>query len=749
MPPPVRAASVQDSEDEDFFSPLKRRRGGQAAARAVPPGLLPPSPQTSAAAATVAPASSLDAVASEVDYMAWAPSESPESSSETDVYSLMTGAKGKSSFNPFGSNFVTMDDIVQQQQSYGRTSVDRERSSSVANSDLGLNETEAEREEREEREKKEFMEALRAARRQQDAVFKDSAPSSSSSSIGRVYALDGEAGDEEGATETRKSALELLEEQKKGKELKPVDHSKIEYLPFRKNLYIVPRALAKLSEEDVAAKREDLQIKVRGRGCPAPVDTWDQCGLSERILQQLQNLNLVAPFAIQKQAVPAIMCGRDVIGVAKTGSGKTLAFLLPMFRHVLDQPPLRDLDGPIGLIMAPARELAFQIFSECKKFTKVLGLRCGCIYGGAGVAEQIADIKRGMEIAVCTPGRLIDILCMQAGKLLSLQRVSMVVLDEADRMFDMGFEPQLRMVLQNVRPDRQTVLFSATFPKQIEALAKKVLKLPLEIIVGELAAGSVNKDITQIIEVHEESDKYLRLLQLLGTWYEKGSVLVFVDTQDKCDQLFQDVSPPCLLPSCLPCLAYSSFLLILTPLFSHSHTRFTTVADGGLPLPVPARRQGPGGPGPHPSRVQDGSQDGSHRHLRRRPRSRRPRHCLRRQLQHAQPHRGVCAPRRSHRSRRSQRHSLHLRFVAGGQVLLRLHPGLGASGRRGAERGARASGCLSSQGGSGRGQGRALKLGLCGQGLHLRLGRNERGAARSGDAKEGVREGAGLGRGRR
>ena len=191
--------------------------------------------------------------------------------------------------------------------------------------------------------------------------------------------------------------------------------------------------------------------------------------------------------------------------------------------------------------MAPARELAFQIFSECKKFTKVLGLRCGCIYGGTGVAEQIADLKRGLEIAVCTPGRLIDILCMQAGKLLTLKRVSIVVMDEADRMFDMGFEPQIKMILQSVRPDRQTILFSATFPKQIETLARKVLKFPLEIIVGDQAAGTVNKDITQIIEVHGEADKFLRLLQLLGVWYEKGSVLIFVDKQEKCDQLFQDV----------------------------------------------------------------------------------------------------------------------------------------------------------------------------------------------------------------
>ncbi|RYH24017.1 DEAD/DEAH box helicase [archaeon] len=124
-----------------------------------------------------------------------------------------------------------------------------------------------------------------------------------------------------------------------------------------------------------------LQVKVRGKGCPAPVDLWEQCGLSDRILQCIYSHKLKEPFAIQKQAIPAIMAGRDVIGVAKTGSGKTLAFLLPLFRHIQDQPPLGDSEGPIGLIMAPARELAFQIYNEAKKFTKVLGMRVACIYG--------------------------------------------------------------------------------------------------------------------------------------------------------------------------------------------------------------------------------------------------------------------------------------------------------------------------------------------------------------------------------
>mmetsp|Transcript_20820 Transcript_20820/g.21475 ORF Transcript_20820/g.21475 Transcript_20820/m.21475 type:complete len:882 (-) Transcript_20820:133-2778(-) len=410
-------------------------------------------------------------------------------------------------------------------------------------------------EEKEERERREFLEALKASvQKDLGEEFNNDSQQTKiekgkiSEEFGRVFGGEGDMIDESEVEAKKKSVLELLEEAKRGKELKPIDHSQIEYIPFRKNLYIVPRALAKLAPEEISIIRETLQIKVRGKGCPAPVENWDQCGLSERILSIIHKHNFSAPFSIQKQAIPAIMCGRDIIAVAKTGSGKTLAFLLPLFRHILDQPPLRDGEGPIGLIMAPARELAFQITNEAKKFTKALGLRVACIYGGAGVADQIADLKRGAEIVVCTPGRMIDILCMQAGKLVTLKRVTFVVMDEADRMFDMGFEPQIRMIIQNVRPDRQTVLFSATFPKQIEKLAKSILRLPLEIVVGERTTA--NKDITQYVEVHEEEEKYMRLLQLLGLWYERGSILIFVDKQEKCDQLFQD-----LLKSGYPCLS--------------------------------------------------------------------------------------------------------------------------------------------------------------------------------------------------
>mmetsp|Transcript_27123 Transcript_27123/g.65826 ORF Transcript_27123/g.65826 Transcript_27123/m.65826 type:complete len:1045 (+) Transcript_27123:460-3594(+) len=336
-------------------------------------------------------------------------------------------------------------------------------------------------------------------------------------------------------------ALQVLAELNKKKELKAVDHSQVEYIDFEKNLYIVPRALAKLSHDEVANVRGKLKVKVRGHGAPAPVSTFEQCGLSERILTVMQKQKITAPFPVQAQCLPCIMAGRDVIGIAKTGSGKTLAYLLPMLRHIQDQPPLASNEsGPIGLVLAPARELAYQIHLVCKSFTKQLGLKTTAVYGGAGVAEQIGDLKRGTHICVATPGRLIDILTMQSGKILSLQRVTYVVMDEADRMYDMGFAPQISAIVAAVRPDRQTVLFSATFPKAVETLARKSLKYPIEVIVGGRSVAS--DTITQYAELVEEDDKFLRLLQLLGEQVdEEKKAIVFVDTQVKTDALFEQL----------------------------------------------------------------------------------------------------------------------------------------------------------------------------------------------------------------
>ncbi|KAL6507950.1 DEAD-box ATP-dependent RNA helicase 42 [Orobanche gracilis] len=344
---------------------------------------------------------------------------------------------------------------------------------------------------------------------------------------------------------------EFMKRVKKTKveKLSIVDHSKIEYPQFRKNFYIESKEICRMTSQEVSTYRKQLELKIHGKDVPKPVRTWHQTGLSTKILDTIKKSNFEKPMPIQAQALPIIMSGRDCIGVAQTGSGKTLAFVLPMLRHIKDQPPLMSGDGPIGLILAPTRELVQQIHSDIKKFTKAMGLSCVPVYGGSGVAQQISELKRGTEIVVCTPGRMIDILCTSSGKITNLRRVTYLVMDEADRMFDMGFEPQITRIVQNTRPDRQTVLFSATFPRQVEILARKVLNKPVEIQVGR--KNVVNKDITQLVEVRPECDKFLRLLELLGEWYEKGKILIFVRSQEKCDSLFKE-----LIRAGYPCLSY-------------------------------------------------------------------------------------------------------------------------------------------------------------------------------------------------
>jgi ATP-dependent RNA helicase DDX46/PRP5 len=346
--------------------------------------------------------------------------------------------------------------------------------------------------------------------------------------------------------------MEMMEK-KKRKDIPQVDHSKIDYEPFRKNFYVEPRDLAEMTSREVDLLRLELDgIKVSGVNCPKPCVKWEQFGIPAPTMEVIRSLGYDKPTSIQCQAIPAIMSGRDVIGVAKTGSGKTMAFLLPMFRHIKDQRSLANLEGPIALIMTPTRELAVQIFKECKPFLKALNLRAVCAYGGSPIKDQIADMKRGAEIVVCTPGRMIDLLTANSGRVTNLSRVTYLVLDEADRMFDMGFEPQVMKIVNNIRPGRQTVLFSATFPRQMEALARKILCKPVEIIVG--ARSVVAPEISQIVEIRDEKQKFLRALEILGDFFDKNPTdaraLIFVDRQEACDELLKS-----LLARGYPCLS--------------------------------------------------------------------------------------------------------------------------------------------------------------------------------------------------
>ena len=172
----------------------------------------------------------------------------------------------------------------------------------------------------------------------------------------------------------------------------------------------------------------------------------------------------------------------------------------------------------------------------------MLYLQAVCAYGGSPIKDQIAEMKKGAEIIVCTPGRMIDLLTANSGRVTNLKRVTYLVLDEADRMFDMGFEPQVMKIVNNIRPDRQTVLFSATFPKQMDSLARKILRKPLEITVG--GRSVVAPEIDQIVEVREEDSKFNRLLEILGQTYNEdpeSRTLIFVDRQEAADNLLREL----------------------------------------------------------------------------------------------------------------------------------------------------------------------------------------------------------------
>jgi len=372
----------------------------------------------------------------------------------------------------------------------------------------------------------------------------ESSDGSASSRSGDSSGSDAESDDDDAwaRKQTAKAAS-------KAEKLGVTDHASVAYAPFRKNFYIESFEVRRMTEDEVAELRSELEgIRCRGRRVPRPIKTWAQAGVSNRVMELIRRSGFEKPTPIQCQALPAIMSGRDCVGVAKTGSGKTLAYILPMLRHAKDQPAIRQGDGPIAMIVGPTRELVTQIGKDCRKFGRAAGLVAVSVYGGSGVAAQIGALKRGCEIVACTPGRMIDVLTTGGGRITNLRRVTYVVLDEADRMFDMGFEPQITRIANNLRPDRQTVMFSATFPRAMEALARAALTDPVEIQVG--GRSVVNADIDQIVEMRDENDRFLRALELLGEWYERGKIILFVSSQEKCDRVFRD-----LLRAGYPCLS--------------------------------------------------------------------------------------------------------------------------------------------------------------------------------------------------
>jgi len=192
-------------------------------------------------------------------------------------------------------------------------------------------------------------------------------------------------------------------------------------------------------------------------------------GLGSKLAQALKEKGYVEPTPIQAKAIPTILAGRDVIGVAQTGTGKTAAFVLPLLEKMAATPPLRTMRV---LVIAPTRELVAQIEENVRAYGRHLPLRYATIFGGVGEGPQIQALRRGVDLVVATPGRLIDLMEQRHVDFSALQ---VLVLDEADRMLDMGFLPAIRRIVAKTPAARQTLLFSATMSKVIEGVAKAVL----------------------------------------------------------------------------------------------------------------------------------------------------------------------------------------------------------------------------------------------------------------------------------
>ncbi|KAL0318565.1 UNVERIFIED_CONTAM: DEAD-box ATP-dependent RNA helicase 30 [Sesamum angustifolium] len=304
-------------------------------------------------------------------------------------------------------------------------------------------------------------------------------------------------------------------------------------IAFKKDFYVESPSVRAMTEQEVMMYRARRDITIEGHDVPKPIRMFQEANFPDYFLEVFARLGFVEPTPIQSQGWPMALRGRDLIGIAETGSGKTLAYLLPAFVHVSAQPRLVQGEGPIALVLAPTRELAVQIQEEAVKFGSYANIRSTCIYGGAPKGPQIRDLKRGVEIVIATPGRLIDMLEAQHT---NLKRVTYLVLDEADRMLDMGFEPQIRKLVSQIRPDRQTLYWSATWPREVETLARQFLRNPYKVIIGS-ADLKANQSIRQVIEVMTDLEKYNRLIRLLKDVMDGSKILIFVETKKGCDQV--------------------------------------------------------------------------------------------------------------------------------------------------------------------------------------------------------------------
>jgi len=324
-----------------------------------------------------------------------------------------------------------------------------------------------------------------------------------------------------------------------GGRLRKPDWSSAQLIPITKNFYREHPSVAAKSPAEVAEFHKTHEIALLGDNIPNPINTFLEAGLNPVMVQTLNRMGWTAPTPIQAQGLPMALSGRDVVGIAQTGSGKTGSFILPALVHIAAQEPLGRGDGPICLVVVPTRELAQQVAQVANELGRPMNVRNCCVYGGAPKGPQLRDLERGAEICIATPGRLIDFLEM--GKM-NLRRCTYLVFDEADRMLDMGFEPQIRKVTDQIRPDRQVLMWSATWPKEVKSLAEDYLREYIQVNIGATQL-SANHMIMQIVDVCAEYEKEMKLEALLQDIMKEkqNKTIIFTETKKKSDELARKI----------------------------------------------------------------------------------------------------------------------------------------------------------------------------------------------------------------
>ncbi|KAL7194199.1 hypothetical protein ACSBR1_034582 [Camellia fascicularis] len=291
---------------------------------------------------------------------------------------------------------------------------------------------------------------------------------------------------------------------------------------------------------------EDIPVETSGENVAPPVNTFAEIDLGEALNLNIRRCKYVKPTPVQRHAIPISLAGRDLMACAQTGSGKTAAFCFPIISGIIrgqfERPRGYRTVYPLALILSPTRELSMQIHEEARKFSYQTGVKVVVAYGGAPINQQLRELERGVDILVATPGRLVDLLERAR---VSLEMIRYLALDEADRMLDMGFEPQIRKIVEQMDMPppglRQTLLFSATFPKEIQRLASDFLSNYIFLAVGRV--GSSTDLIVQRVEFVHDSDKRSHLMDLLhaqmtnGIHGKQSLTLVFVETKKGADAL--------------------------------------------------------------------------------------------------------------------------------------------------------------------------------------------------------------------